>query len=38
LPASALANDPCCRLIDLDEDDRITLADLSAILRVLMGP
>ncbi|MGB2984971.1 MAG: sialidase family protein [Phycisphaerae bacterium] len=38
LPASALAQDPCCRLFDLDVDDNIDLADLMIFQRSFNGP
>ena len=38
LPASALAQDPCCHLFDLDEDEQVTIADYAALHRILMGP
>ena len=30
--------DPCCHLLDLDKDNRVTLTDLPALHRVLSGP
>ncbi len=35
---SAPVSSACCRLFDLDEDDSITLTDLTALHRVLTGP
>jgi len=38
LPASALAQDPCCRLFDLDPDNKVDLIDYEKLRRSLAGP